>query len=78
MGFSFGFFTVTLSHISFYTFYVNITVCPRMIKMNNNLVLASYDLGYSKIKTFIKVSVPHLLPSIFTAAVIVVVCHEMI
>lgn len=72
MGFSFGFFTVALSHISFCTPYVIITVYPRMMKMNNNLVLASYDMGYNKIKTFIKVTVPHLLPSIFTASVIVI------
>lgn len=72
MGFSFGFFTVALSHISFCTPYVIITVFPRMMKMNNNLVLASYDMGYSKIKTFLKVTVPYLLPSILTAAVIVI------
>ena len=72
MGFSFGFFTVALSHISFCTPYVIITVYPRMMKMNNNLVLASYDMGYNKIKTFLKVTVPHLLPSIFTASVIVI------
>lgn len=72
MGFSFGFFTVALSHISFCTPYVIITVYPRMMKMNNNLVLASYDMGYSKIKTFLKVTVPHLLPSVFTASVIVI------
>ena len=40
--------------------------------MNNTLVLASYDMGYSKIRTFMKITVPHLLPSIFTAAVIVI------
>ncbi|MBQ2349225.1 MAG: ABC transporter permease [Mycoplasma sp.] len=72
MGFSFGFFTVALSHISFCTPYVIITVYPRMMKMNNNLVLASYDMGYNKIKTFLKVTVPYLLPSIFTASVIVI------
>ena len=72
MGFSFGFFTVALSHISFCTPYAIITVYPRMMKMNNNLVLASYDMGYNKIKTFLKVTVPHLLPSIFTASVIVI------
>lgn len=72
MGFSFGFFTVALSHISFCTPYAIITVYPRMMKMNNNLVLASYDMGYNKIKTFLKVTVPYLLPSIFTASVIVI------
>ena len=72
IGFSFGFFTVVLSHISFCTPYVIITIYPRMMKMNNNLILASYDMGYSKIKTFLKIIVPHLLPSIFTATIIVI------
>ena len=72
MGFSFGFLTVVLSHISFCAPYVIISVYPRMMKMNNNLILASYDLGYTKMKTFAKVTIPHLLPAIFTAAVIVI------
>lgn len=72
IGFNFGFFTVVLSHISFCTPYVIITVYPRMMKMNNNLILASYDMGYSKMKTFLKITLTHLLPSIFTATVIVI------
>ena len=72
IGFSFGFVTVILSHISFCTPYVIISVYPRMMKMNNNLILASYDMGYSKMRTFMKVTVPHLLPAILTAGVIVI------
>ena len=72
IGFSFGFFTVVLSHISFCTPYVIITVYPRMLKMNNNLILASYDMGYSKMRTFMKVTIPHLMPSILTATVVVI------
>ena len=72
IGFNFGFFTVVLSHISFCTPYVIITVYPRMLKMNNNLILASYDMGYSKMRTFMKVTIPHLIPSILTATVVVI------
>lgn len=72
IGFSFGFLTVVLSHISFCAPYVIISVYPRMMKMNNNLILASYDMGYTKMRTFMKVTVPYLMPAILTAAVIVI------
>ena len=64
MGLNLGFFTVLLAHISFCTPYAIITIYPRMAKMKQNLVLASYDLGESKIHTFIKVIIPYLMPSI--------------
>lgn len=71
MGFDFGFFTVVLAHISFCTPYAIITIYPRMVKMNSNLIYASYDLGYSKIKTFFKVVIPYLMPAIFSGIAIV-------
>lgn len=72
MGFNFGFFTVVLAHISFCTPYVIITVYPKMIKMNPNLIMASYDLGASKFRTFRKVIIPYLAPSILSATAIVI------
>ncbi len=71
IGVNFGFLTVLLAHISFCTPYAVITIYPRIAKMNYNLVLASYDLGNSKMRTFLKVIVPYLLPSIVSAGVIV-------
>lgn len=72
MGFNFGFFTVVLAHISFCTPYVIITVYPKMIKMNPNLIMASYDLGADKFRTFRKVIIPYLAPSILSATAIVI------
>ncbi|MDE6476906.1 MAG: ABC transporter permease subunit [Mycoplasmoidaceae bacterium] len=71
LGLDFGFVTVLLAHISFCTPYAIITIYPRMAKMNSNLILASYDLGYSKTKTFFKVIVPYLFPAILSAFAIV-------
>ena len=71
LGFDFGFITVLLAHISFCTPYAIITIYPRMVKMNSNLIFASYDLGYSKIKTFFKIIIPFLLPAILSAFAIV-------
>ncbi|WP_031488789.1 ABC transporter permease [Ureaplasma canigenitalium] len=70
LGFNFGFGTIILAHISYCTPYAIILIYPRMQKMNKNLILASYDLGYGKIKTFFKIVIPYLLPSIISAIVL--------
>lgn len=66
-----GFATIILAHISFCVPYAILIIYPRMQKMNKNLILASQDLGYSKIATFFKVTVPFLMPAILTGAAIV-------
>ena len=71
IGFDFGFTTLILAHISFSVPYGMITIYPRMIKMNNNLIYASNDLGYNQIQTFFKVIIPYLLPSIIAAGAII-------
>jgi spermidine/putrescine transport system permease protein len=52
LGFNLGFFTVILAHVSFCTPYAIVAIYPRMTKMNQNQLLASYDLGHSKLNTF--------------------------
>lgn len=71
IGFDYGFVTVVLAHISFCVPYALITIYPRINKMNPNWVLASYDLGNGKFKTFFKIIIPWLLPAIFSALAIV-------
>nr|WP_318023400.1 ABC transporter permease [Ureaplasma urealyticum] len=71
IGFSFGFSTIILAHISYCTPYAIMIIYPRMLKMKKNLILASYDLGYTKIATFFKIILPYLLPSIISATIIV-------
>ena len=70
LGFNFGLITICLSHISFCTPYAIIAIYPKMQKMNKNLIMASYDLGYSKTKTFFNVVIPYLLPAILSAIAI--------
>lgn len=67
---SLGLFTIIVSHISFCTPYAFVAIYPRMQKMNKNLILASDDLGYSKVATFFKVTIPYLLPAILSGAAI--------
>lgn len=71
LGANFGLFTVILAHISFCTPYAIISIYPKMQKMNRNLVWASYDLGYSKAKTFFKIIIPYLAPALLSASAIV-------
>ena len=71
MGVNLGFATIILAHISFCTPYAILIIYPRMMKMKKNLILASMDLGYSKIYTFFKVIVPFLMPAIISASAIV-------
>ncbi|MBQ0045382.1 MAG: ABC transporter permease [Mycoplasma sp.] len=71
LGLNFGMFTVCLAHVSFCTPYAIVAIFPRMQKMPKNLIWASYDLGYSRIKTFFKVVLPYLAPALLSASAIV-------
>ncbi len=71
LGFNFGFITLIFAHISFTVPYGMITIYPRMIKMNQNLIYASNDLGYNQFQTFIKIIIPYLLPAIIGAGAII-------
>lgn len=71
LGIDFGYLTVVLSHISFTVPYAIFSLYPRMENLKVNLVNASADLGASKLRTFFTVIVPHLLPNIFVAMIIV-------
>lgn len=71
LGANLGFATVVLAHISFSCPYALITIYPRIAKMKESLVLASYDLGASRTRTLFKVVIPYLAPAIISAAVIV-------
>ncbi|MDR0985561.1 MAG: ABC transporter permease [Mycoplasmataceae bacterium] len=70
LGFNLGFFTVVLAHISFCTPYAIVAIYPRMAKMKENQILASYDLGRTRMYTFWKVIVPYLMPAILSGAAI--------
>lgn len=70
LGVDFGMFTVCLAHICFCTPYAIISIFPKMQKMRKNLIWASYDLGYSKAKTFFKIVVPYLAPALLSAAAV--------
>ena len=71
LGFNFGLLTICLAHISYYSPYAVMIIYPKIMKLNTNLILASYDLGYSKIKTFFNIIFKTLLPAILSATIVV-------
>ncbi|QZX48893.1 ABC transporter permease [Mycoplasma sp. E35C] len=65
-----GLFTIIVSHISVSTPFALVSIYPRMLKMNPNLILASQDLGYNRIQTFFKITLSYLMPAIIVGGLI--------
>jgi len=63
-----GMFTLILSHIAFSIPFVIINVNSVLSTMNPNMEEAASDLGASKLKTFVKVVIPTLMPGILSGA----------
>lgn len=63
-----GMTTLILAHISFSIPFVIINVRNILEQMDGNLILAANDLGSSKLKTFLYVTIPSLMPGILSGA----------
>ena len=63
-----GMFTLILAHISFSIPYVIISVRSVLENLDPNLEKAASDLGASKLKTFMLVTIPSLMPGIMSGA----------
>lgn len=63
-----GITTLILAHISFSIPFVIINVRNILEQMDGNLILAANDLGASKLKTFLYVTIPSLMPGILSGA----------
>lgn len=66
LGFTFGYSTILLAHITFNIPYVILSVMPRMKQLNPHTYEAALDLGASPVYAFFKVILPDLFPGIFT------------
>lgn len=60
LGFSQGYLTVLLAHISFCTPYVVLSVLPRLKQMNPNIYEAALDLGATPMQAMRKVMMPEI------------------
>ena len=62
-----GFWTIVIAHIMFCISYVVVTVKARLIGFDRHLEEAAMDLGANEWTTFLKVTLPLLMPAILAA-----------
>ncbi len=70
LGFSQGYMTVILAHITFCTPYVVLSVLPRLGQLNPNIYEAALDLGATPSQALWKVLVPQLRPGMLTGFIL--------
>lgn len=66
LGFSFGFVSVLLAHITFSIPYVVLSVMPKLSQMSRSNYEAALDLGATPSQAFFKVVFPEILPGILS------------
>jgi len=70
LGFSQGYTTVILAHITFCTPYVVLSVIPRLRRMNENLYEAALDLGATPFYALRKIMLPELKPGMISGFIL--------
>ena len=72
VGYSMGFSSLLLSHITFNIPYVVMSVLPKLKQMNPSLVDAAMDLGMKPLTAITKVVVPEVMPGVITGFLLAV------
>lgn len=70
LGFSQGYLTVILAHITFCTPYVVLNVMPKLSQMNPNTYEAALDLGATPAQALRKVLIPALRPGMISGFIL--------
>ena len=70
MGWATGFLTVIIAHVAFEISFIAMTVRARIRGFDWTLEDASLDLGASPTRTFVKVTLPLIVPGIIAAAML--------
>ena len=70
MGWATGYVTVLLAHVAFEISFIAMTVRARIRGFDWTLEDASLDLGASPLRTFLKVTLPLIVPGIVAAAML--------
>ncbi len=63
-----GFLTLVLSHVMFSIAYVTVTVRARLAGFDRSLEEAAYDLGANPWTTFVRVTLPLIMPGVLAGA----------
>ncbi len=62
-----GFTTIVISHVTFCTAYVTVTVQARLMSADRSLEEAAMDLGASPARAFLEVTLPIIAPAIISS-----------
>jgi spermidine/putrescine transport system permease protein len=68
--FNLGFGTLLIAHITFCIPYVILSITPKLMQLDSNLVDAACDLGCTWTKAFYKVIIPEIMPGIINGLII--------
>jgi putrescine transport system permease protein len=62
-----GFITIVISHVTFCTAYVTVTVQSRLLSADRSLEEAAMDLGASPARAFLEITLPIIAPAILSS-----------
>jgi len=65
-----GFFTLVVSHVAFSMPFVYLTVRARLADFDHALEEAAQDLGANELRTFVRITLPLLMPGVISGALL--------
>src|SRR5215217_3393470 len=69
-GFALGITTIIIAHVAFTSSFVTIVVRARLSGMDRSIEEAAQDLGASPVQTFLRVTLPLILPGVMAGALL--------
>jgi spermidine/putrescine transport system permease protein len=69
-GFALGITTIIIAHVAFTISFVTIVVRARLAGMDRSVEEAAQDLGASPVQTFLRVTLPLILPGVMAGALL--------
>ncbi len=70
VGFARGFTSILIAHVMFNVSFVVVTVRSRLIGFDRSLEEAAQDLGANSFQTFVRVTLPLIMPGVVAAALL--------
>ncbi|MFN2616896.1 MAG: ABC transporter permease [Thermoleophilaceae bacterium] len=70
VGVALGFATILIAHIMFNVSFVVVTVRSRLIGFDRSIEEAAQDLGANNVQTFVRVTLPLIMPGVLAAALL--------
>ena len=70
VGFQLGITTIVIAHVAFCISFVTIVVRARLAGMDRSVEEAAQDLGASPVQTFLRVTLPLILPGVMAGALL--------